>query len=210
MTKTNKKSAKTSAAEPRDGHCMEVTFEQEDGRTETLRLVVPRCGVAVREAEALRLFVTEALAALEQTLGRALPADLRASLAIHDGGGHFESYEHLGSAAKPYAAEATARRHAARPFTEPESAGALSSAPRRAPRGAPIDRLHRQLERRARGQALQSRPLFEALRPAVERHANGPPRRRARRALGMRHTPECRVVERCSRRGSRTSADEYE
>lgn len=31
MTKTNKESAKTSAADPRDGHCMVVTFEQRTG-----------------------------------------------------------------------------------------------------------------------------------------------------------------------------------
>jgi cell wall assembly regulator SMI1 len=38
----------------------------------------------------------KALRALEKAIGTELPADLRASLAIHDGGGTFESYEYLG------------------------------------------------------------------------------------------------------------------
>ncbi|HEU4535259.1 MAG TPA: SMI1/KNR4 family protein, partial [Polyangiaceae bacterium] len=36
-----------------------------------------------------------ALAGLERATGVALPADYRASLAVHDGGGYFESYEYL-------------------------------------------------------------------------------------------------------------------
>jgi cell wall assembly regulator SMI1 len=40
----------------------------------------------------------EDIEGLERTLGFTLPADYRASLAIHDGGGNFESYEYLSTA----------------------------------------------------------------------------------------------------------------
>lgn len=55
---------------------------------------------AAREISARRAGASsDALAELEARLGRELPADYRESLAIHDGGGYFESYEHLSSRA---------------------------------------------------------------------------------------------------------------